>query len=254
MDPKGKVAVVTGGALGIGKGIARRLGHAGAAVVIADINDDAANATVSEFEQAGLTACFVHTDVAGDDDLRAMIDFARDQLGPIDILVNNAGIAPDGVMPGNPPEAWSAIIHAYLRQYMLGTQLAIQAMEGRGGAVVNIASEAGVGFKPHPWPEYATAKAGVMRFTACMAPQKERVNVRVNAICPGWIATEGVLASLEGLTDEQKRKRGVPDPMLTPEDIGDTALELIRDESLAGRVMLHYTPGEKKLIPVDAEY
>jgi NAD(P)-dependent dehydrogenase (short-subunit alcohol dehydrogenase family) len=254
VDPKGRVAVITGGALGIGKGIARRLGEAGAAVVIADINDHAAAATVAAFEAAGLTACSVHTDVAGDDDLHAMIDFARDQLGSFDILVNNAGIGMNGVMPGNPPGAWSDIIHVYLRQYMLGTQLAIQAMEGRGGAVLNIASAAGVGFKPHPWPEYATAKAGVMRFTACMAPENERVGVRVNAICPGWVATEGVLASLEGLTDDQKRRRNVPDPMLTPEDIGDTALELIRDDMLAGRVMLHYIPGEKKLIPVETEY
>lgn len=253
MEIAGKAALVTGGAMGIGKGIARQLGRSGAAVVIADINDEAAQATVSEFEAAGITARFIHTDVARDQDVQAMIDFTVDQFGRLDILVNNAGIGMNGVIPGTPPEVWSEVIHVYLRQYMLGTQLALRAMEGGGGAVVNIASSAGVGFAPHAWPEYATAKAGVMRFTACMGPMGESANVRVNCICPGWVATEAVRASIAGLTDEQKRKRDIPDPMLTPEDIGDAAIELIRDDGLSGRVMLYYEPGKKRLIPRDLD-
>ncbi|MGH9202275.1 MAG: SDR family NAD(P)-dependent oxidoreductase, partial [Vicinamibacterales bacterium] len=87
-----------------------------------------------------------------------------------------------------------------LRQYMLGTQLALAAMGDRGGTIVNIASSAGVGFAPQAWPEYAAAKAGVIRFTACMAPLNEQAKVRVNCICPGWVATEGVRASIAGLS------------------------------------------------------
>lgn len=254
MEPKGKVAIVTGGALGIGKGIARRLGEAGAAVVIADINDDAAAATVAEFEEGGLTACSAHTDVARDEDLRAMFGFAADQLGPVDILVNNAGAGGPPFFPAAEPEAWSETLHVYLRQMMFGTQLAIRAMEGRGGAVVNIASAAGVGFGVQSWPEYAAAKAGIMRFTAAIADVTRPTGVRVNCICPGWVATEAVREYLSRWSDEQKKERNVPDPMLTPEEIGDSAVELVRDDSLASRVMLHLFPGEKKLIPVEAEY
>jgi len=253
VDIAGSVALITGGAMGIGKGIARQIGLARATVVIADINEEVARATLSEFEEAGLTARFVHTDVARDDDVQRMIDFTLDQFGALDILVNNAGIGMNGVIPGTPPEVWSEVLHVYLRQYMLGTQIALRAMGDRGGAIVNIASRAGVGFKPQAWPEYATAKAGVIRFTSCMGPLKERAGVRVNCICPGWVATEGVRASLEGLSDEQKRKRDIPDPMLTPEDIGDAALQLIRDDGLAGRVMLYDEPGKKRLIPVDLD-
>lgn len=253
MEPQGKVAVVTGGALGIGKGIARRLGHAGAAVVIADINEDAACRTVREFEDAGLAACFAHTDVAKDHDLQRMIEFAEDQLA-LDILVNNAGAGGPPFFPAAEPDAWSEVLHVYLRQMMLGTQLAIWAMDSRGGVVVNIASAAGVGFAAQAWPEYAAAKAGIMRFTAAIAEVTKHTGVRVNCICPGWVATEAVRGYLSKWTDEQKRERDVPDPMLTPEEIGDSVLELVRDSSLARRVMLHPNVGERKLIPIGADY
>jgi NAD(P)-dependent dehydrogenase (short-subunit alcohol dehydrogenase family) len=222
-------------------------------VVIADIDDEAARATLAEFKDAGITSRFVHADVARDGDLQAMIDYAIDSCGALDILVNNAGIGMNGVIPGAPPEVWPDVLHVYLRQYMLGTQLALRAMGDRGGAVVNIASSAGVGFSPHAWPEYATAKAGVIRFTACMAPLRERGNDRVNCICPGWVATEGVRASIAGLSDQERRSRDIPEPMLTPEDIGDAVIQLVRDEGLAGRVMLYYEPGRKRLLPPDLD-
>lgn len=253
MDLPGKVSVVTGAAMGIGKGIARQLGRAGAAVVIADINENAAKATVAEFQKAGLDARFLHPDVARDEDVATVIDFAADEFGSLDIFVNNAGIGMNGVIPGTPPEVWSHVLHVFLRQYMLGTQLAIRAMEGRGGAVVNIASSAGVGFAPQAWPEYAAAKAGVIRFTACMAPQRDQANVRVNCICPGWVATEAVRASTSALSDEQKRQRDIPDPMLTPDDIGEAVIQFVRDDSLFGRVMLYYEPGKKRLVPTDID-
>jgi NAD(P)-dependent dehydrogenase (short-subunit alcohol dehydrogenase family) len=253
MQPQGKVALVTGAGYGIGRGIARRLAQAGASIVVDDVEADHGRETVQMIVEAGGTGAFIDADVSVDDEVERMIAFARDRFGALDILVNHAGIGMNGVIPGTPPEVWSEVLHVFLRQYMLGTQLALAAMADRGGAIVNIASSAGIGFGGQAWPEYAAAKAGVVRFTACMAPQKESTNVRVNCICPGWVATERVLASIDGLSTEQKRKRDIPDPMLKPEDIGDAVVHFVRDDSLFGRVMLYYEPGKCRIVPTDLD-
>jgi NAD(P)-dependent dehydrogenase (short-subunit alcohol dehydrogenase family) len=132
VDIDGRVALVTGAAMGIGKGIARQLGHVGAKVVIADINDEAGQAPVREFKDTGVAVRFIHTDVAEDDNVQRMIDATVDQFGAIDILVNSAGIGMNGVIPGTPPEVWTEVLHIFLRQYMFGTQIAFRAMENRG--------------------------------------------------------------------------------------------------------------------------
>ena len=254
MDPKGKVAIVTGAAMGVGKGIARQLADAGARVIIAEINEDAARATVDELRAAGGDVEFAAADVRVDSQLRDLITAAPDRYGSLDILVNNAGIRRGVVFSEAGPELWSGVLHIFLRQVMYGTQLALETMRERGGAVVNIASQAGVGFDYHNWPEYAVAKAGVIRFTSSVVRVAAAANVRVNAICPGWVGTESVSEYISGWTDEEKKKRQVPDPMLKPEDIGDSVLQFVRDDSLASRVMLHYLPGDRKLVPVDTEY
>jgi NAD(P)-dependent dehydrogenase (short-subunit alcohol dehydrogenase family) len=249
MKIEGKVALVTGAGYGIGRGISRRLAEAGASVVVDDVHGHHGRETVQIIEAAGGTAAFVEADVTRDDEVERMIGFTKDSFGALDILVNNAGIGMNGVIPGTPPEVWSQVLHVFLRQYMLGTQLALRAMADRGGVIVNIASSAGIGFGGQAWPEYAAAKAGVVRFTACMAPQKESANVRVNCICPGWVATENVKASIRGLSGEEERKRDIPDPMLTPEDIGTAVIHFVQDDSLFGRVMLYYEPSKCRLIP-----
>lgn len=257
MDPKGKVAIVTGSGYGIGRGIARRLAAAGARVVVNDVHDEHARETVGMIEKAGGTAAFVHADVTADEDVRRMITFAEEKFGGLDILVNNAGASYDPpYYPEADPADWGRVLDIFLRAYMTTMQQAIGVMRQRdGGAIVSISSAAGVGFRPdNGWPDYAAAKAAVMRLTATLAPLKERMNVRVNCICPGWVATENVRGYLQTWTDEQKAQRHVPDPILTPEDIGEAVLEFVRDDSLAGRVMLYYIPGQKKLIPLEVEY
>jgi NAD(P)-dependent dehydrogenase (short-subunit alcohol dehydrogenase family) len=137
---------------------------------------------------------------------------------------------------------------------MITTCRGIEALKKRGGgAIVSISSSAGVGFKPYDYVEYAAAKAGVMRMTASLGRLKDQMNILVNCICPGWVATEAVREYLSTATDEQKRAAGVPDPMLTPADIGDAVLQFMRDESLYGRIMLYYEPGKKRLIPPDLD-
>ena len=254
MDPKGKVAIVTGAAMGVGKGIARQLAGAGARLIIAEINEDAARTTVEELRADGGDVEFAPADVRVDSELRDLITSAPGRYGSLDILVNNAGIRRGVVFPEAGPELWSGVLHIFLRQVMYGTQLALEAMRDRGGAVVNIGSGAGVGFGYHNWPEYAVAKAGVIRFTASVVRVAAEANVRVNCICPGWVATESVSEYISGWTADEKKKREVPDPMVKPEEIGDSVLQFVRDDSLASRVMLHYHPGERKLVPVDTEY
>ena len=260
MDIQGKVALVTGSGYGIGRGVARRLAQAGASVVVNDINDQHGQETVSMIEAAGGIAAFVHADVAVDDGVRHLIAFAEGTFGGLDVLVNNAGTYYDApYFPEASPEDWVRILDIFLRAYMATMQAAIAALKRRGGgAIVNISSGAGVGFAAdNNWPDYAAAKAAVMRLTATLASLKERMNVRVNCICPGWVATENVRAYTSQMTEEEREKADVPaggpDAMLQPRDIGDAVSQLVQDESLYGRIMLYCEPGKKRLIPVDLD-
>jgi len=211
-------------------------------------------------ERAGGSAAFVHADVTVANDIRRMITFAEETFSGLDILVNNAGSYYDPpFFPQAKPADWRRILDIFLRAYMDSLQLAVPAMQKQnGGAIVNISSAAGVGFRAdNEWPDYAAAKAGVMRLTATLAPLKESVNISVNCICPGWVATENVRAYLATWSDERKRQQDVPpggpDAMLQPTDIGDAIVLLVRDDALAGRIMLYYEPGKRRLIPADLD-
>jgi NAD(P)-dependent dehydrogenase (short-subunit alcohol dehydrogenase family) len=255
MDTRDKVALVTGAGYGIGRGIARQLAAAGASVVINDIHDEHGQETVAMLESAGGKAAFVHADVTSDEEIRRMIAFAEGTFGGLDILVNNAGTYYNPpFFPGAKPADWQRILTIFLHSYMTAMQLGIEAMKKRGGAIVNISSSAGVGFKAdNDWPDYAAAKAAVMRLTATLAPLRESLKVRINCICPGWVATENVRALTADLSAEQRRKRDIPERMLTPEDIGNAVLKFVRDDSLFGRVMLYYEPNKCRLIPANLD-
>jgi NAD(P)-dependent dehydrogenase (short-subunit alcohol dehydrogenase family) len=260
VDILNKIALVTGAGYGIGRGIAAQLAAAGAQVVVNDIHDEHGRETVGMIESAGGMAAFVHADVTLDDEIQRMVAFAEETFGGLDMLVNNAGSYYDPpFFPAAEPADWQRILDIFLRAYMTSMQLGISAMKRRGGgAIVNIASSAGVGFRAdNEWPDYAAAKAAVMRLTATLAPLKESMNVRVNCICPGWVATENVRAYLGSWSDERKRLQDVPaggpDAMLQPTDIGDAVVQIARDDSVAGRIMLYHEPRKKRLIPTDLD-
>jgi NAD(P)-dependent dehydrogenase (short-subunit alcohol dehydrogenase family) len=139
----------------------------------------------------------------------------------------------------------------YLRGTMLCTHYAIAAMRARGGgAIVNIASGAGLGFGPGGVPEYAAAKAGVVRFTAVLGPLQVTTGIRVNCICPGWVNTPMTRRTLaERAPEELPGPR--PTAMVEPEEVADAVVELVRDESLAGRVMVQYEGVPRRLLPID---
>jgi NAD(P)-dependent dehydrogenase (short-subunit alcohol dehydrogenase family) len=250
MDIAGRVALVTGAGAGIGRATAVRLAREGAAIAVADFDDGPGRETVAEIEAASGRAGFVHVDVARDADVRAMVDFAVTTFGGLDVLVNNAGIVVTPAFPDAEPEAWMRVLDVNLRGPMLGTYYAIPAMRLRGGgAIVNIASLAGVGLGPHPSPDYAATKAGVARFSAALAPLRETDGIRVNCVCPDWVDTPMSQRTRARMTPEE-HAAVVPPGILAPEEIADAAIELIRDDSLAGRVMACWCGEPRSLLPV----
>jgi NAD(P)-dependent dehydrogenase (short-subunit alcohol dehydrogenase family) len=254
MDPAGKVALITGSGLGIGRGIAGVLAMAACSVVVNDVNEEDGLETVRRIASAGGCAAFVRADVTSMNGVDRMLDFAEKTYGGLDILVNNAGAGDPPGFPIAHPERWNAVLDIYLRAPMALTQAAMPLFDKRGGGVVvNISSMAGVGYAPYWWPEYAAAKAAIIRLTAGLGGLKQQRNVRVNCVAPNWVGTEKVITIVQAMTPEQRKQQYVPDELATPEDIGEVVLEFVRDESMAGRIIHHFAPGEQKLIPIDAE-
>ena len=247
MDVAGKTAIVTGAGSGIGHVIALRLARDGAAVVVNDIDEATGRQTVEEIAERGGTASFTRADVTSAPEVEAMVG----QAGPLDILVNNAGGFPYPVFPEAPLEHWSQSFDLNLRSAMVATHFAVRAMEGRGGAIVNIASSAGLGLAPHPAPEYAVAKAGMMRLTACLAPLAEG-GIRVNCVCPHTVATPAVRERIAELkADGEELPKPLQDVLLEPDEVADAVLDLIRDDSMAGRVVVLVGGEQPKLLAAE---
>jgi NAD(P)-dependent dehydrogenase (short-subunit alcohol dehydrogenase family) len=251
VELEGKVALVTGaGAAGTGRAIARAIAGRGAAVAVNDVDEGGGADTVRMIHENGGRAAFVRTDMTQEDEIRAAVEFAVQAFGGLDILVNNAGGTPQPHFPDAPTEHWSRTLDLNLRGPMLAIQHALPEMRKRGGgAIVNISSVAGIGWRPHSSPEYSAAKAGLARLTATLAPLAERDAVRVNCIVPNWIGTEDVHAQIAAMTPEERAE--VPDVLTTPDEIAELAVELIEDESLAGRVFIWWTGSEPTAVPLD---
>ena len=241
MELAGKVALVTGAAMGIGFAVAKALVEAGADVVLADQDSEAGKQAAAD-----LGALFVRADVADDDELQRMIETAERVGGGLDVLVNNAGGVDDPVYPEASVDHWQRVLDVNLRAVMLATQLALGPLRRRGGgAVVNVASVGGLGAGPHGAPEYAAAKAGVVRLTGTLGSLAAE-GIRVNAICPDYVDTPAVRRSLARMSEEERL--AVPE-LVSPDAIAVGVLGLIRDESLAGRVLVWFAEEEPYLLP-----
>jgi NAD(P)-dependent dehydrogenase (short-subunit alcohol dehydrogenase family) len=250
MDLKNSCVIVTGsGGPGCGRAIALRFARAGAQVVVTDINDEAGRVTCSRIEQAGGRCAYYHADVCREDDVRLLIEFSVRTFGGLAVLVNNAS-GPD-FGPIGPLEHWPDMVATDLLGAMYSTRHAIEAMRrGGGGAIVNISSTSALGYGPNsPWPAYDAAKAGILRLTTGLAWMGERERIRVNCLVPDWVASPQVVAYVDSLRPEERSPRGVPERLITPDEIAEAVLSLATDDSLAGRVMVWWCGQTPRLVP-----
>lgn len=247
MEIARKIAIVTGaGGGGSGRAIACRLARAGASVVVSDIDEAGGRETVRRLEGEGGRGSFFRADAGVDAEIGALIAFAEKTYGGVDILVNNAGpYYPE------PLGQWFETVQANLLGTMYGTLHAIEAMRRRGGgAIVNLGSTSSLGYgrKHSPSPAYDAAKAAVMHLTATLAHLREQFGIRVNCLVPDWVATEEVRAYWDALTPEERKERGVPEVLTSVDEIADAVVQLLTDETLAGRVMVWWNGQPRRLI------
>lgn len=246
MEIRGKVALVTGAAGGIGRATAVALGRGGACVVVVDIDGGRVEETAGLVVSAGGRAAALRTDVADAADLERALGRAEADFGGLDILCNNAGVGTLGGFPAAPAASWKRVVDVNLGGVILGTQLALPCLRRRGGGViVNTASLAGfVGFPPDP--VYAATKAGVVLFTHSLAHLKAE-GIRVNCVCPGLVDTALLRASVSAGGGRPAWLDVMP--MLTPEDVAEGILQLVEDDELAGRAM-RIVPGLRDFAPL----
>ena len=241
-DLSGKNAAVTGGAMGIGFGIAQRFIEAGANVLIADIDDQAAQAAVPKLAGGPGKAAAVRADVsdprAGEEIVAACVR----HFGSLDILVNNAGIFPIVPMLQTTPELFDRVYAVNLRGLAFCTQAAAKQMiaQGKGGKIVNIASIDSLRPSLVGLAAYDASKGGVLMFTRNLALELAPHGIQINAIAPGGVATEGVAKLTAGmpLTAEQQAEMArtsvarIPlGRMGVPDDIAEVAVFLASSAS-----------------------
>ncbi|MSP43905.1 MAG: SDR family NAD(P)-dependent oxidoreductase, partial [Alphaproteobacteria bacterium] len=201
----GKVALITGGARGLGGAAAKMMAAAGASVLITDILDEVGAATVADIEKAGGKAAFLHHDVVNEDDWAKVVQFAVSRFGGLDILVNNAGIAGSGKsIEHTTLEAWRRVIAVDLDSLFLGIKHAIPALRNRaprwpgGGSIINISSIMGMIAMPNA-AAYIAAKGGVRLLTKAAAMELAPDKIRVNSVHPGFTETDMVKNALKDL-------------------------------------------------------
>lgn len=190
-DLSGKVALVTGASSGLGVHFARTLAEAGASVAIAARRADRLASLQAELQQGGAKALAVDLDVQSAESIAAAFDKVEAALGPLDILVNNAGISIVKPALDMPEADWDAVVDTNLRGAWLMTQTAGKRWVAakRAGSIVNIASILGLRTIGQVAP-YNASKAGLIHLTRALAMEWARYQIRVNAICPGYIETE----------------------------------------------------------------
>ncbi len=201
----GKRAIVTGGAMGIGFAISCRLAEAGATVIVADTNAEAAQKTIEELKSYGYKAHFIECDVSREEEVQDMVDFTVKEIGSIDILVNNAGIYPFMPLTQMTGDDFTQVISVNLTGAFLCSREVSRRMieQKQGGCIINIASIDSVHPSSKGLTAYDASKGGILMLTKSMALELGQHDIRVNDIAPGGILTEGLRSLLSGLSIEQ---------------------------------------------------
>ena len=203
-----RVALVTGGGSGAGAAIARRCASLGASVVVADIDYALAGDVAASIREAGGRALAHRCDVAMEDQVVAMVDRSLREFGGLDLVFNVAG----PWLEDDPLGHWSRIVSTNLLGTMQVTRHAIEVLRKRGGSILNVAAESGLGFGPEDRPAYCASKAGILRFTAALRSLMSQ-KIRVNCIAPDAIGS--------------------------PDDFALAAVGLAMREECAGRIVLY---------------
>ncbi|WP_419553712.1 SDR family NAD(P)-dependent oxidoreductase [Candidatus Poriferisodalis sp.] len=249
---EGKVAVITGGASGIGRECALRFSEQGASVVVADLNPDRAEAVAAELTNRGRQATWTQVDTADEEQNEAMAQAAVAAFGRLDACVAAAGISHAGYVSREIPEqvgqdfyergdrwllqksleSWQRVIDVNLTGVMLTNQSVARRMrDSGGGAIVNIASVAGL-MALQGGSDYCVSKAGVWMLTRCAALELSRYGIRVNAVAPGYIRTSMTASMTDSDEWVRERERETPLGRLgEPADIANACLYLCSDEA-----------------------
>jgi len=188
---EGRVAVVTGGNRGIGRGIALALAEAGAAVAILARDEEKNAATLADLQALGGRALALKIDLARRADLKPALDQIERSLGPVDILVNNAAMFILKGVLDQTAEEWDRVIEINLNACFLLAKYCAESMvkRGRGGKIINVSSIGG-NFGTPIFPSYAVAKGGLQQLTRCLAIELAPHNIQVNSLLPGWFTTD----------------------------------------------------------------
>ncbi|MBT3922959.1 MAG: 3-oxoacyl-[acyl-carrier-protein] reductase [Nitrospina sp.] len=238
MELENKVALVTGGAQGIGRTISEDLARQGAHVVLGDVNLEGAQATAEAINNSGGSASAVKIDVSNQDEVKQVFDSILKDKKPVDIVVNNAGITRDGLMIRMKESDWDIVLNINLKgSFLCSQQAAKQMMKQKSGAIVNIASIVGV-MGNFGQANYSASKAGVIGLTKTLAREVASRGIRVNAVAPGFIDTE-----MTRVLDESVRQQLIEQIPLArlglPDDVARCVSFLVSDRSsyITGQVI-----------------
>ena len=232
MRLEGKVALISGGARGMGAEEARIFAREGAKVIIGDISEKDGKAVEAQISEAGSQALFVRLDVTEESDWTNAVDQAVSRYGKLDVLVNNAGISSRAFTDDTGIDAWDRIMEVNSKGVFLGTRAAVPKMlEAGGGSIINISSIMGLVGSAGGHPAYNASKGAVRIFSKAMAVRHGKDNIRVNSVHPGFMPP---MAS--GIAYDQDQRRGSLEQ--TPlgregriEEVANAVLFLASDEA-----------------------
>ena len=235
MRLEGKVALITGGASGMGKVASQLFASEGARVVLTDVSDEAGEATVAEITASGVDAVFVHADVSKEADAKAMVDTAIDRFGRLDVLYNNAGVmmSADGSVDATDESVWDTTLAINVKGVAFGCKFGVPAMiASGGGSIINVASFVAWLGAATSQTAYTASKGAVLAMTREIAVEYARRGIRCNALCPGPIDTPLLAELLSDPARRQRRLVHIPMGRLgQAEELAKAALFLASDDS-----------------------